>query len=129
MVGPAQIPGISQLFGELEADLGVEVLVGRGERERPLEQVPRGDHVAALAGAPQVLGGACGELRVVGLAELVLVADALLEMPAGDLVKLNELGHGSFEPFRERSVQSRSLRLGSDPYAASRISRCRKRNA
>ena len=50
----------------------------------------------------------------------------LLEVEADDLVELDQL-RPALEPVRETSMQSARASFGSDSYAASRISRCRKR--
>ena len=92
---------------ELAVDVGPE---WPGQRERALEQSDSGTRVVSVECAPsrreQPIPGAQRE-RVVGLAQLRLVAGGLLEVVADELVPLDE-GRLALEPVGEAAVQIRA---------------------
>ncbi len=84
---------------------------------------------SGLAGGGQMIGSAFRDHceRPISGIEFAAIAVSLLEVVTEDLVPLDELM--VLEPVGELLVELGARRLGSDSYAASRISRWRKRNA
>ena len=91
-------------------------MAGRQQLERARKQVlgcpgiPPGG--SPLAGCQQVPGCALGDRAVGRQAELPPVAERLLEVPAGDLVQLDQLLSVDLQPAGEGGVQLRPLTFG-----------------
>ena len=134
-VGFREPAGLDQGRAELRQQLGSPGHVVGGEGGRALEQADRRRKVASRERPPpgqlESLRGASAELPRLGAARAELDATAvrLLEVIADDLLVLAEaVGGHALEPGR-RGARDEPARLAleSESYAASRISRWRKR--
>lgn len=94
LVRAAEVADLHQPLRERNRQAQADLLAGRRERERALEQLARGHHVAAVARmacrGPQVSRRLAHHRAVAGPARALAVVNRLLEVPARELLMLGE---------------------------------------